>query len=357
MKLVLVSSVPPPIGGISKWTKRMLETKLPNNWEICLVSDRIIGDRVVFGDNTKYNLWNEIKRWLSVWINLYKSIRKKDVVLGHLCPIATTPSMLVNIISSFIIRLCNKKVVIHFRCTVPNLIHSNTQRLLLKLLCKLSNSIIVLNSQTKQYIEKISNSDIYYIPNFIDIREINRKHTFTNESFLTALYVGGVIPEKGCDHIIELAKKTPNVQFRLVGSASSDIIELATDISNIALVGVKNGDELRSEFDNADFFIFLSRYPGEGFSNSLTEAMAAGLPCIVTDWAANADQIDDCKGGFVVSGNIIFESMSAIQKLSDMSLREKQSNYNINKVLNLYSVETIVKQYTDCYDHLQHDKI
>ena len=80
--------------------------------------------------------------------------------------------------------------------------------------------------------------------------------------------------------------------------------------------------------------------------------MAAGLPCIVTDWAANADQIIDGKGGLVVDIGDIEKAILSFSKMKDKSFRQNCSNYNVNKVLNEYSSEKILKQYVECYNKL-----
>ena len=85
-----------------------------------------------------------------------------------------------------------------------------------------------------------------------------------------------------------------------------EIVELSKNVHNVFLVGVLNRSEVMREMSEADVFVFLSKYIGEGFSNALAEAMASGLPCLVSDWAANADMIEN-KGGIVVESNDVNE--------------------------------------------------
>lgn len=349
-KIALISSVPPPIGGIAKWTLRMLNSKLDNGWSIELVNDGIVGSRECFGDDIKYNLLDEIKRWARVWSTLFKVMLKREVLLAHSCPIATSTSMIVNTISAIIVRLCGKKHIAHFRCTVPNLIKTKKQKLQLKILCKLSNQIICLNSQSLNYLKGITKTPVVLIPNFVGGHEINKCDI--SPDIKTILYVGGVTKEKGCDDIVEIAKQRPSIIFKLVGDASSEIIELARQAPNVILLGPKSGGDLNNEWMNADIFIFMSRFWGEGFSNAVTEAMAYGLPCIVTNWAANADQIEDGKGGFVVDVHDIDGGVKAIDRMMDRGLREMFSRYNIDKTAKEYSAERILKEYVDCYDNL-----
>lgn len=350
-KVLLISSVPPPMGGIAKWTSRMLSSKLEDNWEIELVDDRIIGKREPFGDEIKYNIANEIKRWVGVWFRLWKACKKDDVYIVHACPIATRNSMLVNIVSAIISRLKGKKHIIHFRCTVPNLVKTSSQLVLLRILCKLSSQIIALNKQTFIFLKNNTTTPVIIIPNFVDSQEM-QSDKIINAELKTALYVGGVTKEKGCDDLISIAKLCRDIEFRLVGVASSEIKQLADGVSNVKLVGLKNKTDVIEEMRNADVFFFLSRFWGEGFSNAITEAMAAGLPCIVTDWAANADQIDNGKGGFVVRDNIVAEAVSAITKLNDKHTRVSCSSYNMHKVRVQYSSKFIIGQYVKLYNCL-----
>ena len=344
------------MGGIAKWVQRMLNSELQNGWSIELVDDRIVGERESFGDNVRYHLKDEIKRWSGVWYNLYKKARQKDAYVIHACPIASLSSLFANFISALIVKICRKKLLIHFRCTVPNMINSQLQVYVLKGLCRLSDMIICLNTQTVNYLESITKTHKVLIPNFVDIKECIIMPRRSVGGVKRVLYVGGVIKEKGCDLIVEIAKEMPDIQFRLVGLASSEIINQTSEVENIVLTGIKSGDELQEEYQCADVFLFLSRFKGEGFSNSLVEAMGAGLPCIVTDWAANADQVEDGKGGFVVGEDVINDVKKALLQLSSKDLRVKMGDYNSRKAREEYCASVILNKYVECYDELKKDR-
>ena len=96
--------------------------------------------------------------------------------------------------------------------------------------------------------------------------------------------------------------------------------------------------------------MFLTFFDGEGFSNALTEAMAAGLPCVVTDWAVNADMIDEGEGGYVVPVRDARAASEAVRKLASPELREQFSQHNIRKVKSQYVEKAVVDQYVDAYE-------
>ena len=159
--------------------------------------------------------------------------------------------------------------------------------------------------------------------------------------------------EKGCDLIAEVAKRFPNKEFILIGNVDMDVSKFP---SNIVCKGEQPKAIVRRELEKADVFIFLTRYSGEGFSNALTEAMSYALPCIVSDWAANADMIED-KGGIVLKKYDVNNVANAINALECLDIREKMGTWNQAKVLSKYSDKVITDLYVDNYESLLRGKI
>lgn len=80
--------------------------------------------------------------------------------------------------------------------------------------------------------------------------------------------------------------------------------------------------------------------------------MAYGLPCIVSDWAANKDMIEN-SGGIVVPAKDITSIENAIKMLkTNKALREKQSQWNISKVRREYLDKRVTDMYVDQYERL-----
>lgn len=350
MKLILLGCTPPPVGGIAQWTMRMLNSKLKNNWTIDLVDEKMIGGRESFGDHTKKNYLIEFKRWKNIWHTLNKKLKDDDAQVVHACVIASNSSMLANYVSAFLTKKHKKKFILHFRCTVPNMVNTFYGRLILKSICKKSDDIIVLNSQSKRYLEKYTKTPVQIVPNFIESEELNLEKRKINSSINSITYVGGCIKEKGCLDIINVAKVLPNIQFNLVGKASEEVIQAAKQVKNIKLKGLLNQKDVKKELDDTDVFIFLSKFWGEGFSNALAEAMGVGLPCIVSDWAANADMVENNKGGFVVKNTDIETVKETILLMEDANLRQKFSIFNLQKVKKEYTSRVILDEYVDIYE-------
>lgn len=349
-KVVLLAPTPPPAGGIAGWTMRMLEASLKNNWKVEVVDEKLLGNTETFGEGSKRHLFDEIKRTLRIWSDLRKKLKDADVKVVHSCIPSTTFAMMREYVCAMITHQKKRQFIIHFRCTTPNTTQGRLGNFVFKKICEISDHIIVLNTLSLKHVETICNTSVEIIPNFVDVSEISESKEI-GEKVKVALYVGGVIETKGCSLICNIAKKFPNIQFRMVGKAEQTIIDQAASLSNVILTGPKNKREVKEELRTADLFLFLSHFRGEGFSNSLAEAMAYGIPCIVTDWAANADMIED-KGGIIVGVDDLDESIKAMRNELDYARRKKQSKFNIEKIRNSYVSDIVLDKYVNCYERL-----
>ena len=350
MKVVLLAPTPPPVGGIAMWTVRMKNASLKNGWQVEVVDEKIVGKREFFGDRVKHNIKDEITRCFDIWSNLNKKLADKDAKVVHACIPANTMPVLRECVSAIVTKLHRRKFVTHFRCTVPNMVQGQINRIAVGWLCKLSDCVMLLNQASQDYVHQMCGTRTEVIPNFVDGAEIEDVHVI-RESIQSVVYVGGVIETKGCLDLIEVAKVYPSIQFRLVGTPNSKCQEAAAGVGNVILLGPKSHEEAHQEMMNADVFAFLTYFSGEGFSNSLAEAMACGLPCLVTDWAANKDMVGET-GGAVVG---IKDPKGAIQALETMmpaNVRKKQSEANIAKVKAEYRDRVILDRYVDCYERL-----
>ena len=108
----------------------------------------------------------------------------------------------------------------------------------------------------------------------------------------TFLFVGRIVRDKGINELVgafrRLSKRYPQARLVLVGNYEDDLDpisqesrDIITKNEQIEAAGPKYGDELLACYAAADCFVFPSYR--EGFPNTVLEAGAMGLPCIVTD--------------------------------------------------------------------------
>lgn len=352
MKVILLAPTPPPAGGIAGWTVRMKNASLKNGWEVEIVDEKLIGNREVFGGKSRRSMIIEIKRSLNIWKQLIKALKNDESKVVHSCIPASITGMMREYVCAILAKIWRKKFIIHYRCTIPNMVKGKLEIAMFRLLTDKSDLAMVLNSPSLDFVKKYSKTDVILIPNFIEEDGmIDENKKVISDKVERILYVGGVIESKGCCDIIKAAEKFPEIEFRLVGNPEEKIKSMNKP-KNVILLGEKNKLEVKEELEKADIFIFATYFSGEGFSNALAEAMASGLPCIVTDWAANKDMIED-NGGIVVPIKDIDSIVVAIRRLiHNKQLRESQSKWNINKVKLCYIDKIVTNMYVDEYEKL-----
>lgn len=163
---------------------------------------------------------------------------------------------------------------------------------------------------------------------------------------LRLLYTGNVIPTKGISDIVDALKfiSTP-VHLVLCGNGSPDYVDKLVERLSSSKDGVKRILEWRgalgredviSEYQSADLFVFCSS--SEGLGKSLIEAMACGLPVVVSDIPPFKEVVEDSVNGLVVPAGSFEGIATAIDKyLTDPNLRQKYGHNARNTVLSRFS--------------------
>ena len=100
----------------------------------------------------------------------------------------------------------------------------------------------------------------------------------------------------------------------------------------------------------SDLFAMASKR--EGLPRSTMEAMAAGLPCVVSKIRGNVDLIDEGKGGHTIEANDYEGFAKAINRiLSDGVLAKRMGAYNRNKIRQ-FSIDKVKELVVEVFDGL-----
>lgn len=344
--MLLVSAVPPPYGGIATWTTKYL--KYCNNHDVSctLVNNALTGNRSA-QVNRKRSLLDEIKRTIRVLKKLDHEIQKKRPTVIHL----STSCGNLGILRDY---LCGMKAVkqgipliLHCHCNVEDQITNSISRRFLIKLANMSSCVLVLNSASSKYMKSISSSDIKIMPNFIEQSLISSEHSISKK-IKNVLFVGHVQPQKGVNEIFEVAKARCDLDFWIVGPVKDTFRDVIPP-SNVTLLGSKSFEEVSAYYQKADVYLFPSH--SEGFSVSLLEAMATGLPCIASDVGANRDMIES-RGGVIVRSGQYEDILAALDAISSSSCREKISRWNLMKVQRCYQMDSVMNQMFSLYQDI-----
>jgi len=152
--------------------------------------------------------------------------------------------------------------------------------------------------------------------------------------------VGLVIPRKGVDKFIRLAKNHPEQQFLWFGKIYSKLMVkgLPKDLpDNVKFTGYVPSSDICAAFNAVDIFIFLSS--GENQGMVLLEAAATGLPILVKE-------LPTYHGWLIHNENcLIAKNDDEVNKYLDLLIKDKSLRERLGKnALKLAEKEDIKTQ-------------
>ena len=156
--------------------------------------------------------------------------------------------------------------------------------------------------------------------------------------------------------ISELVHKTYNIELILAGGAGIDLSNNSL-VSDLTDSGILNSTTLMGKIDNPvefydsiDIFCLISK--SEGFPTVVGEAMAMGLPCIVTDIGDARILLGD--NTQLVAPNNLNELLAAIKHFLCMSVDERTTigTKNRHRIHHHFSLNRMVRRYKELYSNL-----
>lgn len=208
--------------------------------------------------------------------------------------------------------------------------------------CPRLDGIICLNKEEKVYYEKFA--PVKVIPNHIE----NKSSAKTEQQNRRLLTIGRLIPRKGIDLLLPVAKKIlakhPEWTWKIIGDGEMkqqvlDYIQ-QEKLEGKLLLQPPAGNDLCKEYGGASVFILTSR--SEAFPMVLLEAMSHGLPCISFNCPSGpADIITDKEDGLLVekeNTTALFEAIDSL--LTDERVRKQMGKKAFSNIQR-YSPENV----------------
>ena len=232
-----------------------------------------------------------------------------------------------------------------------------------KILARITDEIITINQDDYRLAKKKLHprGQIHYVPgvgiNTDDFaedpqsRQRIRSEIGASEDDFLVLSVGRLEQNKNVETVIKALSFIENKKIKLVVCGDGELREslqaLAAEkgISDrVFFLG--NRSDMKDIYYAVDCFTLASYR--EGLSRSIMEAMACGLPCVVSKIRGNTDLVD-VQGGMLCAPSDCQAYSSAFETLyNDKDLRLSMAEHNHEKII-LFGYDKVVEKMTGIY--------
>lgn len=364
--LIIAPFSPKIVGGISTWTKNMLDYKRikhDSNFEVYFYANHFIREtndifllRVISGILVYAKLVTEVS---------FIIFKKKPNIL-HIASSASF-GLFKDYLFYLIGRIAGIPVVFHWRFGRIPLLEAKKNwewKVLFSLMLK-SYSNILIDIESYNSLEKTGLTNISYIPNPVGIEIENKSREMFESSYFNIkkkaripgliIFVGHIIRAKGVFDLVEAVVPLKNVtQLCMIGPYEEDIknelmrISLRRGTSSwLKFTGIKPRENVLEYMMQAQVLIIPSYT--EGCPNVVLEAMAMGCPIIGT----NVGDIPELLGinsdypcGICIEPHSIDKLRGSVQDLLQNSkLRCSMGESGINRILTNYTLDKAVERY------------
>lgn len=360
-RVLLVSPLPPPPGGMETWTQILCERGLPPPFAFELVDTRAF--RGHSAAPPRPNL-AEVRRNLRISWQIYRALSSGRFSLMHVNCFLSFTGTPRNLATALIANWAKVPYIAHlhgtFKVPLGNRSTARFYRWAYRTIFTGAAQILALGQPSYRAILELgdfAHKTRPLMPNFVDLSTIPEFVPHADRGRLRVIFTGALVEAKGVHTIVEIAEHLPNARFQLVGDAVDEsrakllrhIRERGVE-DRVQVLGPVANREIVEMLSESDVFLFPSKF--EGFPNSIAEAMAVGLPVGASSVGAIPEMIDVPDGGFLTDPDDVMGYVEALTRLrDDPLLRQRMGRYNRQKALREYDYDVVVRQLCDLYAH------
>ena len=376
MRVLFFAPTPPPYAGPEVSSKALLDQLRNGKGQLEIVHVR----SNIRHENLKKGVIDlqGVMTFLRLYILFFCQIIRQTPEIVYLPLASGKVGFLRDAIIIWTSALFGKRIVVHYRGGNFHNFARNSPfwlKKLIKVTLSLVDCAIVLGNNLKFMFENLVDPEkITVLYNGLFVGKVYSNNRNPHKDIVTVLFLGNLTFPKGFYDLVSAYKKLRNVypNIRLVFAGSlpeakrtlseflaspyreyfiNNIEEITAEslsfIENAAsfdasYLGFVSGEKKRRTFSEADILV-LPSYT-EGFPMVVLEAMAAGLPVIVTPVGALSEIIEDGVNGFFAEiGDVDGLAGKMETLIRDSELRKRMGSYNKKYVSERFDITVIAR--------------
>lgn len=246
-------------------------------------------------------------------------------------------------------------------------IHTGWRKIIYRIFCapleklalKKIPYIIALSPQIKSMVSKNTKSEVFTVPNGIDLDFIQKIKSNEKKEYPTIFFLGYLTKGKGIEDLIKVIpsvkKSQSNIKLLIggIGPFQNQIKELVHTFDldkDVIFLGLLGEVEKFAYMKSIDIFVLPSYW--ESFPMVLLEAQACGKPIITTRVGGNPYAVTNGVNGFLIqpgNQNELLEKLIYLLKEKDVC--NKMGMENIKKAT-CFDWKIITKQTKEIYNKI-----
>jgi len=364
-KILMIGPMPPPEGGMATSLTNILSSDLKGEYEISVLD--ITGCRTRRSGSVFRGIIYQF-RLISMLLRIIL-VERPAIVHVHMASFMYFYRRSVDIL---ICKLFGKKVVFHLHGGKFVDFYekgSLSAKIFKRVVLGVSDRVIALSAKWHGFLSTLTSPEkIVVVPNGVICSDLSRveraeKQAQERNSRISVLFAGAIGKRKGVFEILAAAARVienfREITFLFAGpeefggemSRFREMVDSLGLAGHVKYLGVVTGRDKTDLYLSADIFILPSY--AENLPNSVLEAMAAGLPLVVSDVGALPEVVESGVNGFIVrAGDVNAIAERTLRLAGDRELRRSMGRYNLALAEKEYDMSVVAAKISDIYSGL-----
>jgi glycosyltransferase involved in cell wall biosynthesis len=361
-RVMLVSPLPPPQGGIGTWTKIFLQEIL--KFPKIRIQHLDSAQRRKNGDVYQSTLSRVAYGTMFAVVDILRAIPKLAVFRPHVLHVTSSAGFasIKDLILFLFAKLFGVAGVIHYHTSLLACQDvSGWQFRVARLAMGLATGVVVIDPLTYSVLRKyLPSTKLYKIPNMIDLDRIDRIQNERQQGVKKEIptetrifFAGRVTREKGVVELVEACCQLSEIDLSLIGrvdeSFRAQLEQLAQRRERgkwLHFLGQVENDDACRHMLSSDIILLPSYF--EGFPLVVLEGMALGKPVVASDVGAIAEMID-VQGKSPCGMCVPPKDTAALQGVLQLLLGQREKweemgQQGRKRVESLYSTTSVMEQ-------------